>query len=123
MINKHVFMAAFEYYQRKKYENKPEGTYDRQGRWYPSEHEHYACCDKIRSPSYNWPYPLLHHCNTSTHIITKYKVDRQQFNACLKECKEVFEKEWELGLDSILKKLPENFEESDIIEAFVEQKL
>lgn len=123
MINKRTFIAAFEYYQRKKYEEKPDGTYDRGGRWYPNESERCSCCEDIKEPSTTWPYSLLNHCRSSKHIVIKYGIDKKDFNKCLKECAELFEMEWDLGLTKIIEKLPENFKESDIIESFVESKL
>jgi len=56
------------YAARKSRASHPEGTFDRHGRWYPSESEECSCCRKIRVPSRRWPYSLLHHCRTRKHV-------------------------------------------------------
>jgi len=81
-IIKSVFVAAFEYYLRKNYEEKPDGRYDSGSRWYPCDAEKASCCSSIRSPSRGWPYSLRDHCKTSTHIVTKYGVTNNTKN-CL----------------------------------------
>jgi|WetSurMetagenome_2_1015567.scaffolds.fasta_scaffold116164_3 hypothetical protein len=57
------------------YENRrdravnPEGSFDRAGRWYPSEAED-ANGDgsRTRSPSRAWPYSYMLRCRTRQHV-------------------------------------------------------
>ena len=49
------------------FNENPIGEWDKQGRWYPDETERCPCCDKIRTPSRNWPYSLLVHCKSKKH--------------------------------------------------------
>jgi hypothetical protein len=55
---------------RKARQEDPAGTFDKGGRWYPSETERCDCCDRVRSPSRAYPYSYLLHCRTRTHITT-----------------------------------------------------
>jgi hypothetical protein len=50
----------------------PEGSFDKQKRWYPDAR--CSCCATIRSPSKSWPYSLLVHCRTSEHIYNSYSL-------------------------------------------------
>ena len=123
-INKSAFVAAFEYYLRKHHEEKPDGKYDNSGsRWQPSNAERASCCASIRSPSRSWPSSLREHCNSRVHIVTKYGVDRKEFNRYCAQYKELFAEHRKLGLENFLRKCTETFTEDDIIEAVVEAKL
>jgi hypothetical protein len=122
-IIKSVFVAAFEYYLRKNYEEKPDGTYDKGSRWEPSDAEHASCCNSIRSPSRSWPNSLKNHCTTSVHIVTKYGVDKKEFNKYSKQYKELFTEHRKLCLNKFLQNCTEVFTEDDIIQAIVEAKL
>ena len=46
----------------------PDGTFDKGGRWWPSQREQCECCNRIRTPSRRWPYSLLVHCRSKGHI-------------------------------------------------------
>ena len=56
------------YATRKSRREHPDGTFDKAGRWYPSEAETCECCKHIRPPSRGWPYSLMVHCRTMKHI-------------------------------------------------------
>ena len=53
----------------------PVGKFDKAQRWEPDEEERRKCCDGIRTPSRAWPYTLMQHCRTMTHIAHLYDVD------------------------------------------------
>lgn len=65
-------MTAEEAYQlyRDRQDRKvhPDGSFDKQGRWYPSEEETQACCRGLSQPSKRWRYTLMMHCRTLTHV-------------------------------------------------------
>jgi len=44
----------------------PSGTFDHAQRWKPDRE--LACCALIRSPSRAYPYSLLMHCRSLTHV-------------------------------------------------------
>lgn len=67
MNKKEIIEKLFEY--RKRRCSHPNGKFDKGKRWYPSEEEECSCCSRIRSPSRAWPYSLLKHCRTKTHIL------------------------------------------------------
>ena len=54
----------------------PNGSFDKQGRWYPDEK--FDCCANIRYPSKRYPYSFLTHCRTAEHIGYKYGVERKE---------------------------------------------
>lgn len=70
------FLAAVdEYLARQRRDRHPVGWFDSAGRWYPSESEIRECCERIRAPSRNWPYPLMLHCRTAKHVAALFAVD------------------------------------------------
>ena len=61
---------AMEIFHRRKARlEHHEGTFDKAGRWYPSDDEEQDCCRSIRRPSRAWPYSLMTHCRTLQHVI------------------------------------------------------
>ncbi len=70
-----VTAAAKEYIARQERTSHPVGHFDRAGRWYPSDEEWQRCCTQIRGPSRAWPYPLLKHARSATHVAQLYGVD------------------------------------------------
>jgi hypothetical protein len=56
------------YELRKKRKANPDGVFDKQGRWYPSEAERCPCCDTVKPPSRNNKFSLLVHCRGKRHI-------------------------------------------------------
>lgn len=67
--------AAREYISRRDRATNPDGKFDKQSRWYPSDEEHCSCCNAVRSPSRAFPYSYMVHCRTIGHIANKYGVD------------------------------------------------
>jgi hypothetical protein len=53
----------------------PDGTFDKQDRWRPSDEEKCACCADIRPPSVNYPFSLMMHCRTVPHIANLFGVN------------------------------------------------
>lgn len=85
------YIAAVEHIARTDRTTNPVGTFDRQGRWYPSAREHCPECSRIRSPSARWPYSLMTHCRTLQHVagimgadltIARYWVDEIRKPGC-----------------------------------------
>lgn len=56
------------YQARKARTEHPDGTFDKAGRWYPSEEERCECCASVRSPSRRFPYSYMTHCRTKKHV-------------------------------------------------------
>ena len=46
---------------------KPEGSFDKKGRWIPYIKEMCECCLSVGYPSTNNPFLLLAHCRTRNH--------------------------------------------------------
>jgi hypothetical protein len=67
--------AALETLRRRARSGHPDGNVDGAGRWYPSAAESCNCCNAIRQPSRSWPWSLMTHCRTITHIANKYAYD------------------------------------------------
>lgn len=53
----------------------PTGWFDNAHRWEPDDDERRPCCRGIRPPSRRWPWTLMHHCRTATHVARLYGVD------------------------------------------------
>lgn len=67
--------ACEAYVARRDRRAHPDGEFDSAGRWYPSDAEWQACCNRIRPPSRAYPYSLLVHCRTIEHVARVYGVD------------------------------------------------
>ena len=78
-----VERAAEKYLRRKARIEHPSGKWDGK-RWEPSEDERRACCDCIRAPSRAYPWSLMLHCRTVTHIARLCDVDEAALRALLK---------------------------------------
>lgn len=68
-------LAAQEYINRQNRKTNPDGKFDKQGRFYPSEKETCSCCNSVRSPSKRFPYSYMTHCRTITHVAHLFDVD------------------------------------------------
>ena len=79
--------AVETYLARQARDEHPDGAFDAKGRWYPSEEEHRPCCDHIRPPSRRWPYSLLLHCRTITHIANLYGVDVAELRKAVRQAR------------------------------------
>lgn len=67
--------AIETYYSRQNRQKHPEGVFDNAGRWFPSKMEKCDCCYGLRLPSRAYPYSLMVHCRTITHISNLFDVD------------------------------------------------
>ena len=79
-----IIQAAYEYIRRRERATHPDGSFDRGGRWYPSEAEEQPCCDCIRRPSRAWPYTLMTHCRSVVHVANLYGVDPREVRRAVK---------------------------------------
>lgn len=79
--------AAQEYLDRQSRKSHPSGRTDNGGRWYPDESEECKCCNSIREPSRTYPWSLMNHCRTATHVATLYNVSRKDLLKSIKELK------------------------------------
>lgn len=59
--------ALVKHYHRSAWFEQPDGHLDSQRRWWPSEGERQACCDRIRTPTDRFPDSLKQHCRTLVH--------------------------------------------------------
>jgi len=80
-----VLKAAYEYIRRQERATHPDGIFDGVGRWYPGEGEEQPCCARIRRPSGRWPYSLLTHCRSVSHIAALYNVDPKDVRRAVKD--------------------------------------
>ena len=46
----------------------PEGEFDKQGRWFPSDDENCGVRSEIRTPSRSYPYSYMTACRTKKHV-------------------------------------------------------
>lgn len=73
--------AARDYLSLQKREKHPDGQFDKQGRWYPSEEEWQECCSQVRSPSRGYPYSLMTHCRSAEHVARRHGVEASALRA------------------------------------------
>lgn len=86
MSDSKVLDAALCFFHRQARHEHPDGKTDGK-RWHPSETERQPCCDRIRSPSAKWPWSLMLHCRTLSHICHLYNVDEPETKKILKTVK------------------------------------
>ncbi len=67
--------AAREYINLKNRRTHPDGNFDKQRRWNPSESEYCDCCSNIRRPSGRFPFSLMTHCRSAEHVAARHSVD------------------------------------------------
>lgn len=82
--NDRVIEAAREYIARKERKVHPDGYFDKQGRWYPSEKEELTCCKQIREPSRAWKYSVIKHCRSVDHVSRLYGVLKSDIRKYIK---------------------------------------
>ena len=58
--------AAQRYLDLQDRRTHPTGDTDTGGRWHPAQP--LPCCGAIRTPSRAWPWSLMTHCRTLTHV-------------------------------------------------------
>jgi len=80
-----VLQVAYEYVRRRERATHPDGSFDSGGRWYPSEDEKQSCCSGIRRPSRAWPYSLMTHCRSITHVAALYGVDAREVRRAVRD--------------------------------------
>lgn len=67
----------------------PDGKFDSAMRWFPSDSEWQACCARIRYPSRAYPYSLLVHCRTATHVATLLGVNEAKLKRSWNRTKKI----------------------------------
>ena len=67
--------ALEEFFSRQDRRSHPEGWRDAGGRWWPSDAECTALCATVRRPSAAWPWSIMLHCRTTTHLAELFDVD------------------------------------------------
>jgi len=75
--------ALARFAARKEGAERPQGTRDTAGRWYPSPMEAQPCCGHIREPSRAWPWSLFVHCMTAEHVAALEGVPRLAIRSAL----------------------------------------
>jgi len=60
--------ALADFLSRQDRTSNPDGTFDKAGRWYPSDSERCDCCTAVRGPSRAYPYSYMTHCRTAAHV-------------------------------------------------------
>jgi hypothetical protein len=78
--------AAYQEYEARQDRRKhPEGTFDKAGRWYPTEAEHQDCCNGVRNPSRSHPYSRMTHCRSIPHVAAVFGVDPKELRKCARQ--------------------------------------
>lgn len=90
-MNETVVKAAKVFIARQNRRNHPDGEFDKQGRWYPSDGESCGCCSSVRSPSRAWPYSYMIHCRTAKHIANLYGVSERELKREAKSIRQEME--------------------------------
>lgn len=67
--------ALEEFFSRQDRRSHPEGWRDAGGRWWPSDAECTPGCSFVRRPSAAWPWSLMAHCRTTTHLAELFDID------------------------------------------------
>ena len=67
--------AADELFARQDRRSHPEGWTDRACRWYPSDAENAPLCATVRKPSAAYPWSIMLHCRTTTHLAELFDID------------------------------------------------
>jgi len=84
-IDQKVLATVREYIDLRDRVTNPEGTFDKQGRFYIAGRSEYACCQAVRSPSRRFPYSEMKHGRTLKHVAAKNGVDIKLCRKALKE--------------------------------------
>lgn len=84
-IDQKVLATVREYISLRDRVTNPDGTFDKQGRFYLDGRSEYSCCQGIRSPSKRFPYSEMKHGRTLKHVATKNGVDIKLCRKALKE--------------------------------------
>lgn len=84
------YEAALEYLKRQARVSHPDGSFDKQHRWYPSAQENCGVSDTIRLPSARWPFSYLHACRSLKHVATLFGADETDMRRAMKDLKDRF---------------------------------
>lgn len=90
IVSPQVVLAAACYLRRKHRREHPAGSFDSARRWYPDPEEARWCCKNIRRPSARWPFSLLVHCRTLTHVSVLYRVREDEVRRAVRLIPERF---------------------------------
>ena len=93
-LTKKLRAVALESLFRRERITHPSGKFDNAQRWYPDESEKCECCEGIRSPSRSYPYSLMVHCRSTTHMASVSGYTK----AIIKWAMKRIEVEWEENL-------------------------
>lgn len=74
-VDPKVLATVREYMDLRDRVTNPEGTFDKQGRFYLAGRSEYTCCQAIRSPSRRFPYSEMKHGRTLKHVAIKNGVN------------------------------------------------
>jgi transposase-like protein len=73
----------------------PSGDFDNAGRWYPTNY--CKCCESIRSPSRAYPYSLMKHCRTVSHVAREHGIEERRLRWAIRQISS--SKEEDINLD------------------------
>jgi transposase-like protein len=73
----------------------PSGDFDDAGRWYPTRY--CDCCESIRSPSRAFPYSLMVHCRTVSHVAREHGIEERRLRWAIRQISS--SKKEEINLD------------------------
>lgn len=86
-IHGKALKAAVEHVKRQCRDSHPEGTFDKQDRFYIDEG--CSCCSSIRSPSRAHPFSQMIHGRTIDHCSVLFGVDAEEAKNALRGIKRV----------------------------------
>jgi hypothetical protein len=89
-----VLKAAARYIKLQDREVHPDGNFDNAKRWLPSSSEKCSCCAGLRTPSRAFPYGLLIHCRTATHVANQFGVDEIEVLRAAKHLREYISRDF-----------------------------
>lgn len=76
--------AVDTYLARKDRTAHPAGSFDKAGRWFPTEAETCGCCNAVREPSRAYPYSLMTHCRSIGHVACLFGVDETELRRAVR---------------------------------------
>ena len=82
LLTKKLRRAAIEQINLQARVWHPSGDFDDAGRWYPTRY--CDCCESIRSPSRAFPYSLMVHCRTVSHVAREHGIEERRLRWAVK---------------------------------------
>jgi len=76
---KQIAAATIEFIDLQSRTTNPEGSFDNKKRFSPSQR--FDCCRTIRTPSAAFPFSLLVHARTATHVASAHGIDPAQIKS------------------------------------------